>query len=401
MSYALTASTPAGARVLDVVEGLTPSLRARAAAADRDNAICAGNFDDIRTSGLQGAFVPSELGGFGLDSMHDWIAAIARLARAEPSVAIAMNMHFSATRGLLNVWRSSASSDAARARAADLLGQIGAGTVLICSTTTESGTDNLHPLTEAVRTDTGWRVSGVKHFVTMSPIATHVSLNVRAEGPEGDSIANVFMPMSTPGIEPQGDWDALGMRGSGSQSIVFDACEVPADAVRFIGPWGRWSTPVLIHRTVANTPLVGAFLGIAERAIELTLVAAKSTHKTVSAGLLHTVAEMEIAVATSQCLMSMTGQRLDHFLTTNLSPTIEDGHELMKDYQSVKWVVNQQAIEIVSQAMDVAGGGGFLNRNELTRLYRDVRAGPFMQPYSRVDARHYVGRVAVGHLPVD
>ena len=79
--------------------------------------------------------------------------------------------------------------------------------------------------------------------------------------------------------------------------------------------------------------------------------------------------------------------------------TYEQGHELMKDYQSAKWVVNHNAIEIVSQAMDLAGGGGFTARNPLSRLYRDVRAGPFMQPHSPIDAREYVGRVMLGDLP--
>ena len=75
------------------------------------------------------------------------------------------------------------------------------------------------------------------------------------------------------------------------------------------------------------------------------------------------------------------------------------GHELMKDYQTAKWVVNRHAIEIISQAMDLSGGGGFMARNPLSRLYRDVRAGPFMQPYSPIDARDYAGKVLLGALP--
>ncbi len=68
----------------------------------------------------------------------------------------------------------------------------------------------------------------------------------------------------------------------------------------------------------------------------------------------------------------------------------------MKNYQSAKWVVNRNAIDIVSRAMDLSGGGGFMARNPLSRLYRDVRAGRFMQPLSPIDAHDYVGSVLLG-----
>lgn len=398
--YQIQPRTEPGRLLDDAIRGVHDNVQARAGESDRQNTIAHQSIRELVDVGVGGAFVPRELGGLGLESVHDWTAAMVAMGQADGSAGIALSMHLSASRALAGIYRAPQAAPAAKERAAQLLRQIATGDVLICSTTTERGTDNLHPLTEAVRTDDGWRVTGTKYFVTMSPIATHVALNVRAKMPEGDSIANVFLPMDTAGIVQQGDWDALGMRGSGSQSVRFEGCFAPPDSVRRIGPWGQWSEPILLHRTVANLPLVGAFLGIAQAAYEYTVAQLRqSPERRSNAGVRHAVAEMQIKLATSHSLLSQTSSALDLFLAEGRMPTLDEGHELMKDYQCAKWVVNEQAIEVVSQAMDLAGGGGFVNHSPLARWYRDVRAGPFMQPYSRVDMREYIGRVALKDLP--
>ena len=403
MSYSIVPATPAGERVIAAAHGLIDSFRARADAADRANEICPENYADMQRAGIAAAFVPEELGGMGLRSMHDWTLAIATLAKGDGSAAIAISMHLSATRGLAALYRASAAGSAPRQRAKAILQAVARAEMLICSTTTERGTDNLHPLTEARRSGDGWRLNGTKHFVTMSPLASHVATNVRMRDADGDHIANVLLAMDTEGVRQGGDWDALGMRASGSQSVTFEDCLVPDDALRKIGPWGRWSTPVLIGRTLANVPLVGAFLGIAETAFQYALDGqAAAQDSKPRPGVPSALAEMEISLATAQSILARLGTRLDDFMTASndgATATYEQGHELMKDYQSAKWVVNRHAIDIVSQAMDLGGGGGFMARNPLSRLYRDVRAGPFMQPYSPIDARDYIGRVALGIYP--
>ena len=403
MSYAIVPVTPAGERVVGAASDLIETFRGRAEAADQANEICPENYADMQRVGVAAAFVPEELGGLGLTSMHDWILTIATLAKGDGSAAIAISMHLSATRGLAAIYRNSEAGSPPQLRAQALLEAVAKGEVLICSTATERGTDNLHPFSEATRCEEGWRINGAKHFVTMSPLASHVAANVRMRDGDGDHIANVLVAMATDGVLPQGDWDALGMRASASQSVKFEDCLVPHDALRKIGPWGQWSTAVLVNRTLANVPLVGAFLGIAEAAMQLAIAGQVSTPGARErSGVHHALAEMEISLATAQSILARMGARLDEFMAATgggANASLEQGHELMKDYQSAKWVVNRHAIEIVSQAMDLGGGGGYLARNPLSRLYRDVRAGPFMQPHSPIDAREYMGRVLLGIYP--
>jgi alkylation response protein AidB-like acyl-CoA dehydrogenase len=177
-----------------------------------------------------------------------------------------------------------------------------------------------------------------------------------------------FIPVGSPGVTPQNDWDALGMRASGSQSIVLDDCRVPAGSVQLVGNWGEWNAGVLMGRTLGNVTLLGAFLGIAER-------------------------------AAARAVLESATCDIDALLSRGDSPDLATAHGCMRDYQCAKWTVNQSAIRIVSRAMDVCGGGAFMSGHELSRLYRDVRAGPFMQPFSPSEAREYIGQIALDRPP--
>lgn len=62
-------------------------------------------------------------------------------------------------------------------------------------------------------------------------------------------------------------------------------------------------------------------------------------------------------------------------------------------------MTNRKAIDAVDKAMTVSGGAGYMSKNPLSRMYRDVRAGPFMQPFSPYEAMQYIGRVALKQNP--
>jgi len=403
MSYALQATTPAGKKFQAAAVAICADLRARAGSADKEGLVCADNFRDLATNGIAAAFVPEACGGWGLESVHDWIAGLSALGRGDGSTAIAINMHLSISRGMAAAYGAAESAGKDTTGIARPLKAIAGGKMLVCATATERGTDNLHPLTEAVASEDGWVINGTKMFVTLSPLATHLGMNLRMRDAEGDHLVTTLLPMNTPGIIPQDDWDSLGMRASGSQSIKFENVAVPRSALRRLGPWGEWSTAVIINRTVGNLTLVAAFLGIAEHAREIALnyvQGAKRLGQPIvsNAGVQHLVGEMEIELAKCQAILSRAATGVDEFLASHARnpASNETAHELLKDYQSAKWVVNRGAIDIVSKAMDLCGGAGFGNGTPLARLYRDVRAGPFMQPFAATELREYVGKVTLG-----
>ena len=113
------------------------------------------------------------------------------------------------------------------------------------------------------------------------------------------------------------------------------------------------------------------------------------------------MAELEIGLNTCRAHLSWMGSHVDRVLIDRpvTSVSIDDLHELMAAFQSSKLVVQRTAIDVVDKALQLSGGAGYLSASPLSRWYRDVRAGPFMQPLSANDAHEYIGKVALGQRP--
>jgi alkylation response protein AidB-like acyl-CoA dehydrogenase len=195
------------------------------------------------------------------------------------------------------------------------------------------------------------------------------------------------------------------MRGSGSHDVVFTNCAVAADDFVDTGPWGEYTERYLAGNAVGTLGLVAVFLGIAEAARAHVLDSLRTERGRRHArrhSVQYAVAEIEIRLATSRALIARTGTILDAFFHNHgPGPMPMDGlHGVMKEFQCTKWVATRQAIEVVDLALTLSGGAGYLNKHPLSRLYRDVRAGPFMQPFSPNEALEYIGKVALGQDPV-
>src|SRR6185437_13635 len=411
MDFALQPDTVPGSRLVGLAEKHATDFATRAGQHDREGSFPVANIRDMQQSGLMGACVPLELGGLGVASLHDAMLGITRLGRGDGSTAIGTAMHLLSSWVITRGWRSATAAGATplAERMASLLRQIAAGKIVLCSPQSEPGTDMLHPLVEATKVTGGWRINGRKIFGTLSPAASLFAISCRA-GDEGNGLRRVtaMIPAGNPGMEVKNNWDALGMRGSGSHDIVFQDCFVPDGAMREDCPWGEWSERSLSGQMAFNMGLVGAFLGIAEAARDLAITAVTSRRRGSSGrshaerpAIQHLIAEIEIDLAAARAMLSRTAKAADAFfgLYPAGSAPMAKLHLLMKDFQCTKWFVNRKAIEITDRALTASGGAGYMNTNPLSRLYRDVRAGPFMQLFSPNEAFEYIGKITLGIDP--
>jgi alkylation response protein AidB-like acyl-CoA dehydrogenase len=397
MPMELTARTAAGSRLVAIAERLADEFAGRAAEHDRDGSYPFASIDALQHAGYFVAPVPEELGGLGVGSVHDAIVASGRLARGDASLAIGVNMHLVVVLNLARRWRMARAAGNARREQAftQSLRTIASDRVVMAAAMSEPGQDLTRPTTVAIRTDGGWRIDGHKIFCTMAPAATVLLTSVRFVDDRGaERYGYVEIPVDTPGVRINNDWDALGMRASGSHSVTFEGVDLPATAVRGGFPTGQ-PVPYLDRNLPSGLFHASASLGIAEAAFAR---AARPERIAEDARARMLVAESAIDLATCRAAISRAAMLIDDHQAANPA---DDGSDeeitaLFAEGQAAKTFVNDAATRVVDRALALSGGAGYLNGSPLARAYRDVRAGAFMHPLGANRAYEFLANIALG-----
>ena len=404
MSFQLTAQTAEGARFVALAENLVDELAACAGVYDRENRYPFKSFQALKRIGYLCGPVPEELGGLGVTSVHDVLVGQTRLAGGDASLAIGVNMHFAY---LLNVVRryemAVASGNERRVGALGAaLEEIARNGVVFAAAGSEPGQDLTRPATTAARTDAGWVVSGRKIFCTMSPAADVFYTAVTFTGDDGEErYGYAMVPREAPGVVVHDDWDALGMRASGSHSVSFQDVPLPADALRGGFPAGD-AVPYMERNLTAGLFHASASLGIAESAHALAVrkLGRRGANGHGREGVL--VAESTIELAACRAALARAAEphrRAPRGLSRRRTAPTRNSIALFAEAQAAKAFIGQAAPRIVDRALALSGGGGYLNGSPLARAYRDVRAGAFMHPLGDNRAYEFLGQFALGLEP--
>jgi alkylation response protein AidB-like acyl-CoA dehydrogenase len=395
----LRAHTDAGGRLVAAAEQLAETLAVHAAQHDRDGSFPFEAIDALKAASYFAAPVPIVLGGLGVSSAHDLVVASSRLARGDASVAIGVNMHLIAVANMERRRQvAAAAGHERRVRAfAASLAQVARDGVVLAAAISERGQDLTRPATVATRTESGWRIDGRKLFCTMSPAATHLYVAVTHAGDDGvDRYAYAMVPTDAQGVVVHDDWDALGMRASGSNSVSFEGVALPEPGVRG-GFRAGDPVPYVERNLLAGLFHAAASLGIAESADAGTRngIAGRIDG---DARQRMQVADNAVDLTAARGALSRAALLIDDHRAANPASdgTAEDLIALFAEAQAAKAVVNEAAARIVDRALALSGGAGYVNGSPLARAYRDVRAGAFMHPLGANRAYDYLARVAIG-----
>jgi len=364
---------------VSLMRELGPSFAARAEGHDATDAFVKENYEELRSRGVFGAGVPSELGGGGA-SHAELCAMLGELARHCGSTALALSMHTHLV--AVNAWRwrhEGAPTDGLLRRvAAERLALVSSG-----------GSDWLPGSGTAERVEGGFRISARKVFSSGSPAGQLlVTSAVYADPAAGPTVLHFAVPLSAKGVRIEETWRTLGMRGTGSHDIVIDGVFVADAAVGVRRPAGKWHPLFHTIASVAFPLIYAVYVGVAEAARDLAVGEARK--KKADTSLISLVGEMENELATARlALRSMVDNATSPRFSAETTNVAMTGRTL----------AGRHAIRAVEKAMEVAGGASFFRSLGLERMFRDVQGARY-HPLQEKPQILYAGRMALG-LDVD
>lgn len=376
-----------------LTEDLLARVHARAGDYDRENRFFHEDLDDLRAAGHLRAPIPAALGG--ADRTLDEVAhAQRRLAYYAPSTALATTMHL--------YWVGSAAD---RHRAGDpsldwLLADVVAGKV-VAAGHGEPGNDTAidDARTTATPVDGGYRVTGHKIFTSLAPVWDWLGIHARDDSdPDHPRIVHAFVARDTAGVRTEETWDTLGVRATASHDTHLDDVFVPTERVVDVHDLGATPGPYIAGVFGWVLPLLGnVYYGAGRRAVDVALEQAR-TRTALSLGGAP-VAEkpfVQYHAAEAELLLEGVGAQLDR-LTADLTAGVDLGDRTLLKLFAAKENGTRVARAVTDLALEIAGASSISRRNELERLYRDVRAGSFHPPNSDA-VRDLIGKTVLGLL---
>jgi isovaleryl-CoA dehydrogenase len=320
-------------------------------------------FPSLGAQGYLGVQAPEAYGGAGLDLLSEGMVGQA-ISRWNPAVGLSYLAHENLCLGNL----LANADDALLQRFApglidgSLVGALGL-------TEPGAGSDALGGMrTTAVRDGDEYVLNGTKIYITNGPIADVVLVYAKtdlAAGPRG--ITAFLVETTTPGFSVAQKLIKMGLRGSPTGELLFEDCRVPAG--NRVGEEGSGVAVVMNGLDRERVCLAFSCLGLAERAIDLTIAYAQDREQFGSAiGSFQMVASMIAEMyADVESLRSMTldvatevgntafGVAHQHIATRSAALALVAGNNLMR---------------ILDKAVQVHGGMGFMWETEVNRLYR-------------------------------
>jgi alkylation response protein AidB-like acyl-CoA dehydrogenase len=334
-------------------------LAPKAAARDRTGEFPVSELRQLGQLGLLAINVPDRLGGAEA-GVASYALALQELARVDASVAVAVSV----TNMVGELLASQGTPEQQRTWNPRLAsGELVAGAFALSEP--GSGSDAAGMQTRALKTASGWKITGTKQWITTGGEAgVMIVWAVTEPGTGHRGITAFIVPGHAPGLAVARLEDKMGLRGSSTAQLVFDGVEVGDDAV--LGAPGRGFALAMLALDGGRIGISSQAIGIARGALEASIRYAMERKTFGQAIIKHQAIGNMLADAA-------TWLDAAHLMAMRAAWLKERGQPFGQQAAMAKLFATEHAWKICDIAVQVHGGYGYVRDFAVERMLRDVR----------------------------
>ncbi|GAO04135.1 acyl-CoA dehydrogenase [Anaeromyxobacter sp. PSR-1] len=334
-------------------------LRPNARRWDRDHEFPAAAVKQLGEMGLMGVAVPAEWGGAGMDNVS-YALAMEEISRGCAGTGVIMSVSNS-------LYCDPVLKYGTDAQRKEFLEPFARGEKLGCFALTEpmSGSDAAEMRTVAVRRGDEYVLDGTKNFITNGPqadVALVFAMTDKAKRHKG--ISAFLVPTDARGFSRGKPDEKVGIRASGSCSLFFEGCAIPA---RYrLGEEGDGFKIAMGTLDGGRIGIAGQALGIAVAAFEEAVAYAKERKAfgqpiTQFQAIQFMLADMATEIDAARLLVLRAAAAKDR------------GVRHSAESAMAKLFASEMSERVTSKAIQIHGGYGYVKEFDVERHWRDSR----------------------------
>lgn len=315
---------------------------------------------EMRGQGYLGMRLPPEQGGGGFD-LSTYCLVMEEVARSHRVFTLMMDASSGLTPIAISRFGTPAQQDKYLRKLAD-----GSWIAAFGLTEPGAGSDAAAIRTLAQPCEGGWRIHGVKHYISGAHRAQVIMVIARTDPAKGakGGITAFLVERGTPGFHVDRVDKTIGSDPIELAELRFDDCFVPHEAV--LGQVGQGFSIAMSSLTSGRMGVSSACIGTADRLLELAV-----EHVKVRSTFGQLLADRQAI----QWMLADSATELAHArsLAYDTLRRIDAGQDPGPATSMVKLYCSEMAGRVADRAVQIFGGAGLIRGVPVERFYRDVR----------------------------
>jgi alkylation response protein AidB-like acyl-CoA dehydrogenase len=334
-------------------------LAPQAAKWDKEAHFPAQELKELAELGAFGVAVPEALGGAGLDYLS-LALVLEEIAAGDGGTSTIISVNNCPVCSIAMMYANEAQKE-------QWLRPLAQGKMLGAFALTEphTGSDASALRTTATRDGDHYVLNGTKQFITSGKngdVAIVMAVTDKAAGKKG--ISAFWVPTDAPGYIVAGLEHKMGQHSSDTAQILLENCRIPAE--NLIGVEGQGYKIALSGLEGGRIGIASQSVGMARAAFEAALAYARDRESFGTPIFDHQAVQFRLADMATR--IEAARQLIWHAASMK-----DAGQHCLKEAAMAKLFASEMAERVVSDAMQVFGGYGYVSDFPIERIYRDVR----------------------------